>query len=78
MNAASAAQPRRFHLMREQDFTGVSGTGRVAEGVEFSDGVCAMHWIVPPAKSTAFYTSVDDLIKIHGHDGRSKIEYLDA
>lgn len=78
MNATDATLPRRFHLVREEDFTGVSGTGRVAEGIQFSDGVCAMHWIVPPAKSTVLYDSVDELILIHGHDGRTKVSYLDA
>lgn len=78
MTSTQEAQPRRFHLVRTEDFTGVSGTGTVAEGVQFSDGVCAMHWIVPPAKSTALYDSVDELILIHGHDGRTKVSYLDT
>lgn len=29
---------RRFELHREEDVSGVSGTGVVAEGVAFSDG----------------------------------------
>lgn len=77
MTTSPATRPRRFHLIRNEDFTGVSGTGAVAEGIQFSDGVCAMHWIVPPAKSTALYDSVDELILIHGHDGRTEVSYLD-
>lgn len=33
---------RRFHLRRDVDAAGVSGIGKVAEGVEFSNGWCAM------------------------------------
>ena len=33
---------RRFLLLREEDISGVSGTGIVAEGIEFYDGVCAL------------------------------------
>jgi hypothetical protein len=35
---------RRFELHRDTDITGVSGTGVVAEGVAFSDGVVALRW----------------------------------
>jgi hypothetical protein len=33
---------RLFLLIRNEDVSGVSGTGIVAEGVEFSDGTVAM------------------------------------
>lgn len=29
---------KRFHLVRKEDASGVSGTGHVAEGIMFSDG----------------------------------------
>lgn len=32
----------RFELVRDVDVTGISGTGVVAEGVEFSDGTVAL------------------------------------
>lgn len=73
---------RRFHLQRGEDVTGVSGTGAVAEGVEFSDGTAVLRWR-PVANdnaagtSTAVWSSTDDLIRIHGHDGATRIEYLD-
>ena len=31
-----------FQLHRHEDESGVSGTGIVAEGVQFSDGKCAL------------------------------------
>ena len=68
---------RRFVLDRNEDMTGVSGTGVVAEGVEFSDGRCALRWTSQWA-STAAYDSLDVLIHIHGHDGRTVIRFLDG
>lgn len=35
---------RRFELHRFEDISGVSGTGIVADGVQFPDGVVAMRW----------------------------------
>jgi hypothetical protein len=59
---------RVFYLYRKTDATGVSGTGIVAEGVRFSDGTCALRWRTETS-STAIYASLDDLVKIHGHEG---------
>lgn len=35
---------RRFRLIRHHDVSGVSGTGPVAEGVQFTDGAVALRW----------------------------------
>jgi hypothetical protein len=78
MTVSEKPAPRRFLLVRKQDVTGVSGEGTVAEGIEYSDGVCSMHWIVPPARSTTVYNSIDDVIAIHGHQGATKVVFLDA
>lgn len=67
---------RRFALERSEDISGVSGTGRVVEGVEFSDGVVVIRWLVAH-KSTCVYDSIDDLITIHGHDGATQIVWVD-
>lgn len=77
MISSLAAAPRRFLLVRNEDLTGVSGTGHVAEGVEYSDGVCSMHWVVPPAQSTSVYKSIDDVVSIHGHNGATVVHFLD-
>jgi hypothetical protein len=68
---------RRFTLDREVDITGVSGIGRVAEGVEFSNGKCALTWLTG-VSSVAVYDSMSDLERIHGHGGSTKITYVDG
>lgn len=70
---------RRFHLNRSEDETGVSGTGVVAVGIQFPSGQCVMEWISKrtKAKSMGVYQSPEDLIEVHGHDGRTTMEWLD-
>jgi hypothetical protein len=67
---------RRFQLDRYDDLCGVSGTGTVAEGVEFSDGTAVLRWLVE-LKSTAVYNNVDELIAIHGHEGSTLLRWID-
>jgi hypothetical protein len=68
---------RRFELHRDEDATGVSGTGVVAEGVQFADGTCAMRWL-SEHPSTALYDTADDIVRIHGHGGLTRLVWLDA
>jgi len=68
---------RRFELHREVDASGTSGTGVVAEGVEFTDGTAALRWKVQ-LKSTAVYNNVVELEAIHGHNGQTKVVWIDA
>lgn len=68
---------RRFLLHRDEDINETSGVGCVAEGLEFWDGTCAMHWRTP-INSTTIYRSSDDLLAIHSHEGKSTIEWIDA
>ena len=67
---------RRFHLKRNEDATGISGTGYVAEGVQLSDGTCVMRWL-SATSCIAIYHSHVELIHIHGHEGKTVIEWLD-
>ncbi|THF70544.1 hypothetical protein E7T06_07210 [Deinococcus sp. Arct2-2] len=67
---------QRFQLIRREDVSGCSGTGAVAEGVIFSDGTAVMRWNVAPY-SLAIYGSVDDLIQVHGHEGRTVLQVID-
>lgn len=67
---------RLFDLIRTEDATGISGTGAVAEGVVFSDGTCSLRWKTSTA-STGFYSSIEDLIVIHGHGGKTQVVYHD-
>lgn len=68
---------RRFHMNRTLDVTGTSGTGTVAEGIEFTSGRCVIEWTCEPASSICIYNSIGELLKIHGHDGATTVEWLD-
>jgi hypothetical protein len=67
---------RRFVLERSEDLTGTSGTGIVAEGVVFSNGHVAYTWLSPLASVTVVQ-SVDIVEKLHGHDGRAHVRFID-
>jgi hypothetical protein len=66
--------PTHFFLERNEDVSGVSGTGRVAEGFVFTDGVVALRWLTR-YRSSCFYDSIQDVEEIHGHDGATKIVF---
>jgi hypothetical protein len=68
---------RRFVLHRDEDETGISGTGRVAEGVEFSDGRVALRWCAGEHRSTVTWDTVRDIEAIHGHGGLTRIVWVD-
>lgn len=68
---------RRFYLKRLEDESGVSGSGRVAEGIEFSDGTCTINWLTHTA-CHGIYKNIKQLIAIHGHGGKTVIEWKDA
>lgn len=63
---------RRFHLQRDVDETGVSGTGRVAEGVIFRNGYVALTWLTQ-VTSVVFYPSFEAVEQIHGHGGKTRV-----
>lgn len=67
---------RRFELHRDVDATGVSGTGVVAEGVESTNGYCALTWRTLNT-SVAFYPNADTLVAIHGHNGQTRLVWID-
>lgn len=68
---------RRFHFERTEDASGVSGCGRVAEGCLFTDtGEVVVHWLGKHG-SINMYHSIDDVIHIHGHEGRTRIVFDD-
>ena len=65
-----------FVLQRDNDESGISGEGVVAEGVQFASGKCAMHWLTDTS-SIAIYDNIQELETIHGHEGKSRIIWLD-
>jgi hypothetical protein len=66
---------RNFVLVRLVDLSGVSGTGRVAEGVIFHDGQCVVSWF-GQFHSIEVWPSVEQMIAVHGHSGKTVVEYL--
>jgi hypothetical protein len=57
---------RTFTLRREEDVSGVSGTGIVLEGTLFTTGVVVVHWLTPPPRgSIAIFDTLDQLLSIH-------------
>lgn len=67
---------RRFELHRDQDVSGVSGTGVVAEGVRFTDGTTAVRWH-GERPSTVVWECIEDAEAIHGHSGATRFVWLD-
>lgn len=72
----AADKLRTFHLDRQEDESGVSGTGKVAEGVVFTNGWVAMVWLTS-TDSLGYYPSIENVEKIHGHGGKTKIVFHD-
>lgn len=68
---------RRFELHRDEDETGISGTGVVVEGIEFSDGRVAMRWMVGDHRSLVTWDSIEAVRAIHGHGGRTRLVWVD-
>lgn len=68
---------KRFWLKRMEDETGISGVGAVAEGVQFSDGTCVLSWLTKIKSIAAIYGSIDIVKQLHGHNGKTTIEWID-
>lgn len=60
------------HLMRNEDVHGVSGTGKVADVFEASNGKCIVVWISPHS-STNIYDNVKHVESTHSHGGKSLV-----
>lgn len=63
---------RTFVLVRDEDESGVSGTGVIAEGVEFTCGEVVLKWTTQ-CQTTGIYTSIKSCEGIHGHGGKTRI-----
>lgn len=71
-----AAKSRTFHLERDRDYSGVSGTGVVAFGVQFPDGVVVTRWNALIAQ-TCVWEDIAAVQKVHGHQGATRIVWDD-
>jgi hypothetical protein len=68
--------PRLFHLFRDNDESGVSGLGRVAEGVLFANGKVVLSWNTKHT-SVAVYDSMEQVTAIHSHGGKTRVVFDD-
>ena len=64
-----------FMLRRIEDASEVSGVGNVAEGVVFSSGKAVLCWTTKHT-SVAVYDSLEELMAIHGHDGKTLMYWI--
>lgn len=67
---------RRFVLVRDEDVSGTSGVGIVAEGALFSNNKAVLTWTTKYT-SVGIYDSLAEMEAIHGHQGRTRIEWID-
>jgi hypothetical protein len=67
---------KRFHLQRDEDVTGVSGVGVVADGVVWPDGAVAIRWR-GPRPSTVHWATLADAEWVHGHGGSTRFVWDD-
>lgn len=69
---------KAYYLRRLEDVSGQSGCGRVAQVAEFDDGTAVLHWNrganTSGVSSTEVFACVADLLRVHGHEGRSLLE----
>lgn len=68
---------RRFHVLRDTDVSGVSGTGFVAEGVVFENGQVALSFR-GKLHAVEVLENIETVIAIHGHNGATRIVWLDG
>lgn len=61
-----------FELRRDEDESGISGTGTVAQGVIFDNGTCVLTWLTEHT-SVAVYADIETVHRIHGHNGKTKV-----
>jgi hypothetical protein len=69
---------KTYYLRRLEDVSGSSGCGRVAQVAEFDDGTAVLHWNrganSSGVASSEVFASIEDLLRVHGHNGRSRLE----
>ena len=65
----------QYLLVRDEDVSGVSGTGVVAEVYVFENGKVVVGFLSHTAdvSSVIVYDSLDDVVKVHGHEGKTRV-----
>ncbi|MCK9921621.1 hypothetical protein MXD61_06910 [Frankia sp. AgPm24] len=70
------SEPRLFWLERDVDTSGVSGTGRVADGVLWADGTVSLRWR-GATPSSAHFDNLSAIEGVHGHGGSTRVVWAD-
>jgi hypothetical protein len=68
---------RRFYFQRNEDESGVSGTGIVVTGCEYPSGQVVIEWSASPVKSITVYPNVEAAINVHSHGGKTVLVWID-
>lgn len=78
---------RTFWVQRDEDMSGMSGTGVVADGVQFPDGTTVVRWRELPKDSpnyargvratTVVFPNVEAVEALHGHNGATHLVWHD-
>ena len=76
ISKSDTSRMRRFIMIRNKDASGVSGTGVVAEGTVFTDGLSVIHWLREPY-AIGVYPTLNDVISVHGHEGGTQLHFID-
>jgi len=63
---------RTFRLIRDEDVSGVSGTGYIARGYAFF-GLAFLRWIGEWPTLTIHWRGIKSVEAVHGHSGRTRI-----
>ena len=63
---------KMFYLKRVEDESGVSGTGRIAQGFIFDNGKVALTWL-SEHPSVTVYDSIGEVTAVHGHGGKTEV-----
>lgn len=61
-----------FYLHRKEDESGISGTGRIAQGIVFDNGKVALTWLSEHPTVTV-YDNLGEVRAIHGHSGKTEV-----
>jgi hypothetical protein len=69
---------RTFYLERAIDLSGISGTGKVAQGVEFDDGTVALRWLSEHPSTAVYEKGIETVRAIHGHNGATRVVFTGA
>lgn len=72
--------PRTFYVLRETDTTGISGTGRVLDGVIFHTGQVVVCWRSAHGSITIFEDwNAFDSVHLRAHpENRARVTFLDG